>query len=62
MEDVVVPFAGWAGPDVGSRVAQGLGILQIPDENLVVDCRAEVSRLEEVNTVQVGNVDSPGKR
>ena len=41
-------------------VAQLLHVLEVTQEDLVVDRRPEESGLEEVDTVQVGDVDSPG--
>ena len=58
VEDVVVALAGRAGPDVGEREAQLLHVVEVAEQDLVVHRRAEVSGLEEVNGVEVGDVDA----
>lgn len=59
MEDVVIALTRWAGPDVGLGVPKLLDILQVANQNLMVHRCSQLSRTEEVNTVQVGDVHSP---
>ena len=56
VEDVVVALGGRAGPDVRERVAELLHVVEVAEQDLVVDRRAEVARPEEVRRVQVGDV------
>ena len=62
MEDVVVALGGRAGPDVRERVAELLHVVEVAEQDLVVDRRAEVARPEEVRRVQVGDVYAPRVR
>ena len=56
VEDVVVALAGWTRPDVSEREAHLLHVVEIAEKNLVIDRRSEVSRPEEVDRVEVGDV------
>ena len=58
VEDVVVAFAGRTGPNMSQSVTKALHVIEVTEQDLVVDARPEVSRREEVNRVQVGNVNS----
>lgn len=53
VEDVVVPFTGRTGPNVGRRIAQIFCILQIANEDLVIHGGPQMSRSEVVDTVQI---------
>lgn len=62
MEDVVVALGRRARPNMGHGVAQLLHIVQVTKQNLMVDCRSELARSEEMHRVQVGDVNPPGVR
>ena len=40
-------------------VTQLLGILQVANEDFMVHCCTDLSWSEEMNTVQVGDIDTP---
>ena len=58
VENVVIPLWRRARPDVSHGVAQLLGILKVPNEDFMVHSSSQLTRPEEVNTVQVGDVDT----
>lgn len=58
MKDVIIPFTGWTGPDMTRCKPLPLDILQVAQQDLMVDSCPEVSRFEEVHTVQVRDVHS----
>ena len=62
MEDVIVSFTWRTSPDMCQGETQLLHIVQVAEKDLVIHGRSEVSGLEEVNRVQVGDVDAPGVR
>lgn len=62
VEDVIVSFARWTGPDVSKREAQLLHVVQVPEQNLVINRSTEMSRPEKVNRVEVCNVNSASVR
>lgn len=47
--------------DLTHDLPKRLSIIHISDENLVVNCRSEMPRLEVVNAVEICNVDTPAK-
>lgn len=60
MEDVIVSFARRTSPNVCKSIAQLLHVVQVSEKDFVVNGRPEVSGLEEVDRVEVGNVHPPG--
>ncbi len=58
VEYVVVSLTGRTSPYVSERVSQLLHVVEITKEDLVVDGSSEVPRLEEVDGVQIGDVNS----
>lgn len=59
MEDVVVTLTWRTSPDVTSDEPHSFNILQVSNEYLMIDSRPQVTRLEKVHTVQVGDVHTP---
>jgi len=58
MEDVVVALEGRAGPNMGRVEAALLDVVEVGDEDLVVDARAEFAGTEVMHRVQVRDVDT----
>jgi len=58
VEYVVISLARGTGPDVSPHIAQGLDVLQVANEKLMVHSSTQLARLEKVHTVQVGDVHS----
>lgn len=58
MEDVIVAFTRRTRPNVSEGVTELLHVVQVPQKDLVVDRCAKVSRFEEVNRVQIGNINA----
>lgn len=61
VEDVVVSFAGRTRPDVSCGEPQLLDVFQVPDEDLMVHTCPQMTRLEKVHAVQVGDVHTPAR-
>ena len=59
VENVVITLWRWAGPNVSHGVTQLFGILQVANEDFMVHCCTDLSWAEEMNTVQVGDIDTP---